>query len=74
MSAKESLLLKLDKQYNMTKYGTISNIRKEQVGSGQRSDKIRTISFPRNEIKDHRLGKKITAERFISGFINELWN
>ena len=46
--------------------------RKAQVGSGERSEKIRTYNFPQDRITDHRV--KLTAsgiERVLGGELDE---
>ena len=57
--------------YNMEKEkqdSQIANARKSQVGSGDRSEKIRTYNYPQGRITDHRIGMSIfQMENFLNG-------
>ena len=47
--------------------------RKAQVGSGERSDKIRTYNFPQSRITDHRIGYTThNLPAVLDGDLNEL--
>ena len=51
----------------------LANERKSQVGSGDRSEKIRTYNYPQGRITDHRIGMSIFQfENFLNGDIDEL--
>ena len=51
----------------------ISAERKSQVGSGDRSERIRTYNFPQGRVSDHRIGKTIyKLDTFLDGDIDEI--
>jgi peptide chain release factor 1 len=53
--------------------GEISAQRKLMVGSGDRSDKIRTYNYPQNRITDHRIGLTLyNLSNIIEGELDEL--
>ena len=72
-SAKEAIIERLDQEIDKIKYGIIAETRKDQVGSGMRGDKIRTIRFTDDIITDHRTNKKMSATMFMKGGMNQLW-
>lgn len=50
-----------------------SKERREQIGSGDRSERIRTYNFPQNRVTDHRINLTLyKLDRFMDGEINEI--
>lgn len=51
----------------------VASSRKQQVGSGDRSEKIRTYNFPQGRVTDHRIGFTVYAlDSFLDGDIQEM--
>ena len=51
----------------------ISAQRRSQVGSGDRSERIRTYNFPQGRVSDHRIGLTIyKLDSFLDGEIDEI--
>jgi peptide chain release factor 1 len=49
------------------------DVRRLQVGSGERSEKIRTYNYPQNRITDHRIGLTLyRLETIVDGDLDEL--
>ncbi len=46
--------------------------RKGQVGSGDRSARVRTYNWPQNRVTDHRLGENFSLEQVIAGKLDPL--
>ncbi len=50
-----------------------SGIRKDQIGKGDRSEKIRTYNFPQSRITDHRIGYQVNnLQAFMDGDLQAL--
>ncbi len=50
---------------------SIASERKSQVGTGERSEKIRTYNFPQSRVTDHRINKTIySLDTFLDGDID----
>lgn len=64
------------KLYDMEKQkqdSEVRNARKSQVGSGDRSEKIRTYNYPQGRITDHRIGVSIyQMDDFLNGNLDEM--
>jgi len=54
---------------------SISADRKNQVGSGDRSERIRTYNFPQGRVTDHRIGLTLhRIDAVLSGDLDEILN
>lgn len=53
--------------FNSTRMQDRSRLRREQVGSGQRGDKRRTIRVRDGRVHDHITGKKWNLKRYLEG-------
>lgn len=50
----------------------LGSARKSQIGSGDRSEKIRTYNFPQSRVTDHRIGKTVhRLESVLDGDLDE---
>lgn len=72
-SAMKMLISKLYDKQVQEQNAKLSQDRKNQVGSGDRSEKIRTYNFPQGRITDHRINLSIyQMESFLNGDIDEM--
>jgi peptide chain release factor 1 len=55
--AMQMLKAKLWELEESKKIGEIGELRKSQIGTQERSEKIRTYNFPQNRVTDHRINK-----------------
>ena len=70
MKLLKSRLYEKEKQERDSK---LASERKSQVGSGDRSEKIRTYNYPQGRITDHRIGLSIyQMEDFLNGNLDEM--
>ena len=70
MKLLKSRLYEIEKQKRDSE---LASERKSQVGSGDRSEKIRTYNYPQGRITDHRIGFSIyQMEDFLNGNLDEM--
>ncbi len=66
--AMKILLARLYDQERQIQNSKIANTRKNQVGSGDRSERIRTYNFPQGRVTDHRINFTLhKIEKIIEG-------
>jgi peptide chain release factor 1 len=68
------LISKLDELRREQEEAKYAANRKTQVGTGDRSEKIRTYNFPQNRITDHRIGESWhNIEEVLAGYPDDIF-
>jgi peptide chain release factor 1 len=67
------LQARLQEQARVVAFNGRAQDRKDQVGSGQRGDKVRTIAVQRDQVVHHETGKSTTYQRYRKGHLEDLW-
>lgn len=71
--AMKVLRSKLYDLYSSEQSDELSRNRRSQVGTGDRSERIRTYNFPQGRVTDHRIGMTVySLENFLAGDIDEM--
>jgi peptide chain release factor 1 len=71
--AMAALRAKLLYQKQSEQADEIAGARKKQVGTGERSDKIRTYNFPQDRLTDHRIGLTVhNLPRIMDGELDDI--
>ena len=59
--------------YNSKKEQEVASERRSQVGTGDRSERIRTYNYPQGRVTDHRIGLTLySLESFLNGKLDEM--
>lgn len=67
------LRAKIYDYYQQQKEAEYRQNRKSQVGTGDRSERIRTYNFPQGRVTDHRIGLSLyNIENFMNGDLDEM--
>ena len=73
MKAMKILYARLKDYYERQKEEQIAKERREQVGTGERSEKIRTYNFPQNRVTDHRINyTSYRLQEILEGKLDEI--
>lgn len=72
-AAKEAILKRLKTETKNHYHGTISSIKKEQIGNTDGLGKTHTIRFQDNLVVDNKSGKRMAASDYMKGKMDLLW-
>ncbi len=71
--ARTTILERLAQRQASEQFGSRAEVRKTQVGSGERGDKRRTYRFQDDRTKDHVTDKEASTTKILLGNFDLLW-
>lgn len=70
--AKQILRAKLYKQQAEEQQKQLADAKRSQIGTGDRSEKIRTYNYKDNRVTDHRLNQNFSLQQILEGDLDKL--
>ncbi|MCG3132368.1 MAG: Peptide chain release factor 1 [Phycisphaerae bacterium] len=71
--ARRIMLSRLYEHFQSQQNAARDSVRRSMIGSGDRSERIRTYNFPQNRCTDHRIGLDLySLDRILQGELDEL--
>jgi len=72
--ARQALEKALAERHRDMTASVVNSTRTGQIGTGERSDKRRTLRFQDDRVTDHVTGRSTSLSRFMKGDIDDLWH
>lgn len=66
-SAMSLLAARLESRHSSAETARVVDNRRSQIGSGERSDKIRTVQMQNGQVVNHLTGAKVSVEKYLRG-------
>ncbi len=73
MNAMTAMVEELDRMGDRVRGHAANTNRRDQMGSGERSDKRRTFRIQEGKVHDHVTGRSATVDKVMAGHFELLW-
>ncbi|QDV92161.1 Peptide chain release factor RF1 [Phycisphaerae bacterium RAS2] len=70
--ARRLMISRVKQHYDEVERAKRDSTRKSMIGSGDRSERIRTYNFPQNRCTDHRVNESFSLEQISNGELDEV--
>lgn len=70
--ARRILASRVQEHFDSIERAKRDSTRKTMIGSGDRSQRVRTYNYPQNRCTDHRVGQNYSLEKISAGLLDEM--